>query len=281
MKDKQVMERKTGFEELHLVSCGYEKCVPEHSYGPAVRRYYTIHFILKGQGHFYINEKHYVIGENQCFLIPTDVLTLYRADKENPWTYVWVCFNGTMAAPFLEHCHLTADTPVQVLSCAKDIQQIIFDMMEHPALTPENECYIQSGLFLLFAKLKESAHASYKDTETNDNFYISQAMEYILKNTFLNLTVNDVADYLHISRSYLFTLFKKHLHTSPQKFLTSAKISNARELLSKTDIPIANIAVSSGYQNPFAFSRAFRQEMGMTPSEYREKYRKNEEIFDY
>ena len=40
-----------------------------------------------------------------------------------------------------------------------------------------------------------------------------------------------------------------------------------------TDIPIADVAASSGYQNQFAFSRAFKKETGMAPREYREKYR--------
>ena len=83
--------------------------------------------------------------------------------------------------------------------------------------------------------------------------------------------MTDVADYLHISRSHLYGLFKKHLGTTPQAFLTSAKIINARELLTITDIPVSSVAISCGYQNPFAFSRAFKKETGMTPREYRGK----------
>ena len=105
--------------------------------------------------------------------------------------------------------------------------------------------------------------------ESNDNFYVSQATNYILGNSDPDITVEHIADYLHISRSYLFTLFKKHLNTSPQRFLAMARIRNACELLSNTDLPIARIASSCGYQNPFAFSRAFKKEIGQTPSEYR------------
>ena len=49
MKNKQVMNRQTSSKELHLISCGWEKCTPEQSYGPGVRRYYTIHFVLSGR----------------------------------------------------------------------------------------------------------------------------------------------------------------------------------------------------------------------------------------
>lgn len=233
MKEKQSMNRRTNSEELHLISCGYEKCTPDASYGPTVRRYYTLHFVLSGEGHFYVNEKHYVIHKNQYFLI------------------------------------------------SPDIRSIIFRMMEHADLTPANECYIQSGLYEIFAKLHESSNATYSASESHDNFYVTQAMNYILDNPNPGLTVNDVADYLHISRSYLFALFKKHLNLSPQQFLTMTRITMARELLINTEIPIAAIADSCGYQNPFAFSRSFKREMHMTPSEYRMKYRNLRETIDY
>ena len=116
--------------------------------------------------------------------------------------------------------------------------------------------------------------------ESNDNFYITQAVDYIKKSPLQNITVTDVADYLHISCSHLYGLFKKHLGTTPQAFLTSAKIINARELLTITDIPVSGVAFSCGYQNPFAFSRAFKKETGMTPREYREKYHHAEDLLD-
>lgn len=281
MKDKQVMERRTGSTELHLLSCGYEKCIPGHSYGPTVRRYYALHFVLSGTGHFYINEKHYILKKNHFFLIPSDVITFYEADKEDPWTYVWICFNGTSIADMLGHCHTNNETPVHYLSHTTAIKDIIFDMMKYPELTPANECHIQSGLYAIFALLQESVNASYNASESSDNFYITQARNYILGNTDPGITVMDVANYLHISRSYLFALFKNHLNMSPQQFLTMTRITNARELLKNTDIPIATIANSCGYQNPFAFSRAFKKETNMTPTQFRKKYRNLTEIIDY
>ena len=56
MENKQVLNRQTSSKELHLISCGWEKCTPEQSYGPGVRRYYTIHFVLNGQGYLFLYE---------------------------------------------------------------------------------------------------------------------------------------------------------------------------------------------------------------------------------
>lgn len=269
MEKKHVMLHQTTSEELHLVSCGYEECSRKQSYGPIICHYYILHFVLHGQGHFYNDKTHYVINQNQYFLITPGTLVFYRAEEKNPWIYTWICFNGNLAPDMLRRCHISQDSPVQPYSNPGDILKIISEMMKHPEKTPADECHIQSGLYAIFAKLCEASKASYNALEFNDNFYVSQATNYILSNSDLDISVAHIADYLHISRSYLFTLFKKYLNTSPQRFLAMARIRNACELLSNTDLPIARIAGSCGYQNPFAFSRAFKKEIGTTPSEYR------------
>lgn len=281
MADVAIMEYKTSSKDLYLVSCGWEKCGAIHSYGPAVRNYYMLHFILKGQGHYYLNNKHYKLNENQCFLTEPGTVTLYKAEPTNPWTYTWICFNGDYVPHLLKQSNLNTDNPIINLSCNQTIYEIIKEMLSYHQLTPANECYLQSKLYLIFAKLHEALQSVYNKVELNNNFYVTKAIEYIEKNTFTNLSVNDIARYLNISRSHLYALFKQELNTSPQQFLTNAKIANARELLSKTKIPIYSVALSCGYKNAFAFSRAFKQVTNISPREYRQHYLQPNDLVKY
>lgn len=281
MADVAIMEYKTSSKDLYLVSCGWEKCGATHSYGPAVRNYYMLHFILKGQGHYYLNNKHYKLNENQCFLTEPGTVTLYKAEPTNPWTYTWICFNGDYVPHLLKQSNLNTDNPIINLSCNQTIYEIIKEMLSYHQLTPANECYLQSKLYLIFAKLHEALQSVYNKVELNNNFYVTKAIEYIEKNTFTNLSVNDIARYLNISRSHLYALFKQELNTSPQQFLTNAKIANAHELLSKTKIPIYSVALSCGYKNAFAFSRAFKQVTNISPREYRQHYLQPNDLVKY
>lgn len=281
MADVAIMEYKTSSKDLYLVSCGWEKCGATHSYGPAVRNYYMLHFILKGQGHYYLNNKHYKLNENQCFLTEPGTVTLYKAEPTNPWTYTWICFNGDYVPHLLKQSNLNTDNPIINLSCNQTVYEIIKEMLSYHQLTPANECYLQSKLYLIFAKLHEALQSVYNKVELNNNFYVTKAIEYIEKNTFTNLSVNDIARYLNISRSHLYALFKQELNTSPQQFLTNAKIANARELLSKTKIPIYSVALSCGYKNAFAFSRAFKQVTNISPREYRQHYLQPNDLVKY
>ena len=281
MADVAIMEYKTSSKDLYLVSCGWEKCGATHSYGPAVRNYYMLHFILKGQGHYYLNNKHYKLNENQCFLTEPGTVTLYKAEPTNPWTYTWICFNGDYVPHLLKQSNLNTDNPIINLSCNQTIYEIIKEMLSYHQLTPANECYLQSKLYLIFAKLHEALQSVYNKIELNNSFYVTKAIEYIEKNTFTNLSVNDIARYLNISRSHLYALFKQELNTSPQQFLTNAKIANARELLRKTKIPIYSVALSCGYKNAFAFSRAFKQVTNISPREYRQHYLQPNDLVKY
>ncbi len=79
---------------LVLYHCGHEQCKPSHSFGPAIRPHYLIHFVLHGQGTYHVNGSVYHVGEGEGFLIHPGVTTLYCADDQNPWEYCWIGFDG-------------------------------------------------------------------------------------------------------------------------------------------------------------------------------------------
>lgn len=77
--------------------CGVEYCSPGHSYGPRVRWYCIIHFILEGQGRLIIHKQQYDVHAGDAFLIPANAEGYYAADYERPWKYFWLSFSGTEA----------------------------------------------------------------------------------------------------------------------------------------------------------------------------------------
>ena len=83
-----------------------------------------------------------------------------------------------------------------------------------------------------------------------------------------------MADYVCINRSYLYTLFQNYLGMSPQQFLTTFRITKARELLESTNYPIESIALSCGYSDALVFTKAFHAMKGMSPSKYRKESHK-------
>lgn len=100
---------------------------------------------------------------------------------------------------------------------------------------------------------------------------MKKAVEFIQNNYCNPIHITDIADYVCINRSYLYTLFQKELGVSPQDYLSNYRLTQASELLVITDISIESVAFSCGYSDPLVFSKAFKAKYGTTPSRYRRR----------
>lgn len=84
-----------------------------------------------------------------------------------------------------------------------------------------------------------------------------------------NLTVETIADALHMSRATFARKMKQYLDCTPIDFITATRISRAIEYMKQPEeLPISEIAYNSGFNDPRYFSRCFKKHVGMTPSDY-------------
>lgn len=87
-----------------------------------------------------------------------------------------------------------------------------------------------------------------------------------------NLTVNRLADDLHFTPAYLCQIFKAQSGTTINSYLNSFRINKSKELLKEREGKLYEISLRVGYRNPDHFTKQFKKYVGITPSEYREKY---------
>lgn len=261
---------------LFLNCCGMSQTEPFHSFGPAIKPHYVIHFVLGGKGKFTIGGKEYSLERGCGFVIPPDELAFYQADEINPWTYVWVGFNGSMAEELIRSMGLSAASPVFKSDREKEFYQAVMDMMEHNTIGIANDLRRNGQLHLFLSLIAESAHIEEKGEEDRADTYVRRAVDFILSNYCNPIKVTDVADYVCINRSYLYTLFKNAMGMSPQQFLSTFRITRAAELLQMTSLPVESIALSCGYSDPLVFAKSFKQMKDMSPSAYRKEMQKGE-----
>jgi len=257
--------------ELYLNTCGCSKTEPLHSFGPAVRPHYLIHFVLDGKGKFVIGNKEYPLEAGYGFLIEPDELTFYQADEKEPWTYVWVGFSGSQAGAYIRNMGLSVRHPIIQSDRSDELYTIVKDMIEHNTYSMSNELRRDGLLKMFLGIVAQGAAVAEKDDSDKANNYVDMAIDYIRSNYCNPIKVTDVAEYVCINRSYLYTLFQNSLQMSPQQFLTIFRITKAAELLQVTDFSIESIALSCGYKDPLVFAKAFRQMKGLSPSKYRKE----------
>lgn len=84
-----------------------------------------------------------------------------------------------------------------------------------------------------------------------------------------NLSVESLAEYVHLSPAYLSTTFKKDTGYSLKRLITRVRIQKACSLLRTTNLSVSSISQQTGYRAANYFAHIFQQEMGMSPHEYR------------
>ena len=81
--------------------------------------------------------------------------------------------------------------------------------------------------------------------------------------------MQDLLKKAHMSKSYFLQLFRQYMGTTPYNFLTNYRITQARELLDLTDLPVSQIAVKVGFNDESNFSTRFSKITGQSPMQYR------------
>ena len=260
-------------QDFYLCFCGYAKCQPLHSYGPGVRPNYVIHYILEGEGDYFVDGEKTHLKAGEGFIIEPNVLTFYQASLQRPWSYVWVGFSGPRAPEYLSYLGFNHNHLVFKSSESERIKDLVFRMLRSSQNSPKNEFYLHGLFFEFFSCLiDENLPQQKEDLDHNretTNRYLREAIAYIQQHFAEGLKVSDIADHVAVSRGYLYQIFNETLGMSPKQYLTNFCMTRATELLTLADHSVEEVAKSCGYPNPVAFSALFRKRMGLSPTQYR------------
>lgn len=245
MENNIAIEDK-GFFDINPVQCGHEKCAPKHSFGPAIRSFYLIHYCVSGSGVLEKAGKIYNISSGQAFLICPDEVTLYRADENEPWEYIWIGFNGRLAA-------MLDDLPSPVFTAPYSLFK---EMLEAKNLLGMREEYLAGKIFLMIANLFEK--------KQNDN-YVEMAENFIVSNYNRDIKIREVAAAIGVDQRYLSRLFKQKKGITMQEALISCRMNTASVLLSQ-GYRVGETSLMVGYRDQFVFSKMYKKFYGYPPS---------------
>lgn len=99
-------------------------------------------------------------------------------------------------------------------------------------------------------------------------------MQYIHKNYPYQISLDDIAKTVALSKSSVLNIFNKNIHTSPINYLVNYRLKRAAKLLITTESSISSIAQDTGFENTGYFCRKFKEIFQLTPSGYRKKQNK-------
>ncbi|MDK0873989.1 AraC family transcriptional regulator [Clostridium perfringens] len=257
--------------EMNVDECGIEQGIPGLGYNYEVLKNAVIHYVTKGYGTFKFNGKVYNLKQGDIFILLKGMQVEYVASIDDSWEYYWIGFSGSNANEYLNRTSITNSC---VANCEENskIPQIILNMCEisktyNPSRS-DDILLLKELYSLLYALIEEFPKPfEYKDKELHT--YIQDALNFINSNYMHSITVQEIADYVNLSRSYLYKMFIKNLGISPQRYLINLRMYKATLLLKGTKFPIGEVANSVGYSDSLLFSKTFSKHFSMSPLNYR------------
>lgn len=267
------------FVDLGLYQFGWEQCKPAHSFGPVARNHFLFHYVISGTGVLMANDSQgntrtYSVKSMQGFMIFPDQITTYYADKEMPWEYVWIEFDGLRVKSILEIAGLTQESPIYRAK-SKNLREEMMKEMLYIVHNSESSPFHLIGHLYLFLDYLARSSASIKLNQGSQlrDFYIHEALAYIEHNFQNDISVEDIAKVCGLNRTYFGKIFKEAVGKTPQEFLLNYRMVKATEFLKLTQLSIRDIGQAVGYENQLHFSRAFKNIYGMSPREWRNRNR--------
>jgi Response regulator containing CheY-like receiver domain and AraC-type DNA-binding domain len=103
---------------------------------------------------------------------------------------------------------------------------------------------------------------------------VERACEYIAMHYAEDMLLQDIADHVHLSRTYISELFKKETGMNYNEYLMQVRMEKAKELLKKSVHKVADAASLVGYSNTSYFIKLFKSYTGLSPAEYSEQHRR-------
>lgn len=264
------------------IQFGWQKCDPLHSFGPATRNHYLFHYIISGQGTLVAADSNgfdytYHLRTGQGFLISPRQRTHYFADEYSPWEYTWLEFDGLKAQEILTLAGLSADHPVYISNDPEMQKQVRDELLYIAHHGEDSQLSLLGHMYLFLDALQKSSNRRMVSIEGKlKDFYVQEAITFVQNNYFNDITVEDMARFCNLNRSYFGKIFRETAGATPQEFLIRYRMTKACEYLETSKYSVGEISQMVGYPSQLHFSRAFKKVIGVSPRDWRKDHIKKE-----
>lgn len=235
----------------------------------------------------------FILQPDDCAFLNNGILHTLRTQSDEDCDFFSVRFLGTLlfpnnnatitsqymhpilVSPELRYIHLSAENPLKsrMIQLMKQVIQIYYMNQQG------SELMILSKLYALWAELNEylqqyPSASPVSGLSISDYDRVTVAIHYIAEHYADPLTLDDIANIIHVSKSECCRCFKRVVSLSPIEFLIQYRVTEAiRKMQAKEAVAksISQLSASVGFNNASYFNKQFKRHTNCTPLEYRNK----------
>ena len=247
---------------LQINSCGFQSAsIPTTVIQKKGRVDYHILLIDSGECEVLHNDKLHMLKRGN--------LVIYAPNEEQKYSFysgcssIWCHFGGTLVEELFNSCNLSSG--VYYLNSDRKVSDSFSSLIQRFHMSDRQTLVNASLLELIY----HISNASVLSEQSRNSDTITQTLTYININYNKQLSLDELAKIAGYSKSRFAHLFSEIVGMSPIKYQNDIRLKNSCELLTSTNLTIAEIAQSCGFGDPLYFSRIFKKKHKISPTEYR------------
>jgi AraC-like DNA-binding protein/quercetin dioxygenase-like cupin family protein len=248
-----------------------------------VHSFFEICYAFAGNGEFRICEEHYDVKAGDVFVAKPDEPHEIISDKKEPleiyfWSYTLVppvkrqagsSDIDTLLRAFLETKRRVNSDMVQM---ERTLELLTDEVVRREVGYPQVVQGLMTKLLLDTARAVTNVHVpSAQVLRSAGDAAVDLMMRYLQDNYDRPLSIQDVVSQVRLSERHARRLFLEAIGKSMKEYLTSLRLDVAKQRLLSENVSISDIAFAVGFSDVRHFSTTFKQGVGVTPSEFREK----------
>lgn len=267
------LPNKDKSKPLIVNSCGTYRLIRRErlpTWRPKGRLDFQIVYVSSGKAHFFFGDEHVEV--------PAGHMVLYHPRQEQHYEYYavdkpevyWVHFTGSDVKnilrsydiPLEERFFYTGVTSIYQQLFTSMIQELLNCRIGYEDLL---EMYLRQ-LLLMVQRYRQEHKCNVCSIHQEE---IDKARRYFHEHYTEDINIEEYAKSIHMSLCWFTRIFKTMAGCAPKQYIINLRIRTAAQLLESTNYSIHEIAAIVGYENPYYFSRVFKQIKGVTPSDHR------------
>ena len=212
-------------------------------------------YFLAGSGSTTIDGQTYAVQSNCFCIIPPGVV--HNQVSLTTITSICICLSDSGLEPSQG---LWVDSSGEIRRCLQMLMEEL--AAQETGYSMVTEGYLLSATGLIKRAIKKNIPQDRKQA------LVSQAV-HIIEEKEGNLSIDEIAGQLFVSKDYLRHLFTHYVGQSPMRTIISARIEHAKKLLMNPELSVVDVAEMCGFDDPYYFSRLFKSYTEKSPSAFR------------
>ena len=242
---------------------------------------YEIYYLFSGDRFYFIKDKTYHAGRGSLVLIKPYEIHCASKFSEEPYERILISFKKSFISELTKafgnvNFFKSFDDGIHILDVPLSertfLEALLNSMLsEYKKDSEASRCFLKTALceLLLFSHTKKGTENREEVHHDAVNKTVSLVAAYINNNYNEDISLNSLAERFFISPCYLSRTFKRITGSSFTEYVTGVRIKEARRLLLKSEMSVAEIAISVGFKSTTHFGRAFKTLVGVSPLSYR------------